>query len=146
MTREAETQVPRGTYVLFLEVAEAAIAVGKLGCFHFRPGVYAYVGSALGSGGLRGRLERHRRSQKRKHWHVDYLLSQACIMDLYVDCSGRRLECRWAQSLRQLPGVQSGPAGFGASDCNCPTHLFYLGNKTAIDWVSVKAVLTAAAL
>ena len=34
-------------------------------------------------------------------------------------------ECRWASVLRALPGASVPLAGFGASDCGCPSHLCF---------------------
>ena len=35
------------------------VPIGKLGVLHMLPGIYVYVGSALGPGGLAARIERH---------------------------------------------------------------------------------------
>jgi Uri superfamily endonuclease len=101
------------------------------------------VGSALGNGGLSARVARHRRSQKRKHWHIDYLLEHARIVDVYADASGRRLECVWSHHLHKFTGIHCGPVGFGASDCRCSTHLFYLGSRSKADVTSIAAGLGA---
>jgi Uri superfamily endonuclease len=91
----------------------------------FRPGWHIYVGSALGSGGLK-RLDRHislaRERNKRPKWHVDYLLTDPQFTLTYVVSSPTTdaLECGLARNLGE-PGV----TGFGCSDCTCPTHLFF---------------------
>ncbi|MET1128535.1 MAG: DUF123 domain-containing protein [Thermoproteota archaeon] len=42
------------------------------------PGVYLYVGSALGPGGLRSRISRHIEGRVRKpHWHIDRLTTSS---------------------------------------------------------------------
>jgi len=110
------------------------IVVGRLGAFPFSRGYYVYVGSALGSGGLPARLARHRRQQKRLHWHIDYLLAHASILGVQTDTSGERLECTWAQQWLVTPGAQVTAPGFGASDCRCPTHLFYVGPREPCIW------------
>jgi sugar fermentation stimulation protein A len=93
------------------------------------PGVYCYVGSALGSGGLAARIRRHHRASKQRHWHVDALLEQARLIGALVIESDERLECRWASWVdRRAPGRVS---GFGASDCRCRSHLFRIGGDTA---------------
>jgi Uri superfamily endonuclease len=130
--------------VLVLDVAECRITVGRLGCVVFPAGLYAYVGSALGIGGLAARVARHRRGEKRRHWHIDYLLDHARIVDVYVDATGRRLECRWSQALLSYAGATEGPRGFGASDCQCRTHLFYLGPRSVADLALVASLLSTA--
>ena len=53
------------------------LAVGKLGTHPFETGYYLYFGSALNS--LEGRLRRHLRSDKKLHWHIDFLSAKATI-------------------------------------------------------------------
>ncbi|MFQ6111832.1 MAG: DUF123 domain-containing protein, partial [Nitrospinota bacterium] len=96
--------------------------IGNLGRLLFHPGHYAYVGSALG--GLRGRLERHLRSEKKTRWHIDYLLRQAAIEAIVACPSEERTECRIA---RALAARFEAVPGFGASDCRCQSHLFFDG-------------------
>jgi hypothetical protein len=66
----------RGTYVLVLQLYQLIkIEIGRLGLISFEPGYYLYTGSALGPGGLSGRISQHLRqkTQKRSHWHIDAL-------------------------------------------------------------------------
>lgn len=117
-----------GTYALYLKLDEGAeISVGRLGVFSFPAGYYVYVGSALGSGGLRARLARHQRRDNKLHWHIDYFLTRASIVGVQVDFSGERLECHWAQLWLRIPGAQIIAPRFGASDCHCIAHLIYAG-------------------
>ena len=114
-----------GTYVVAYALRRRLrLTVGRLGRFEFGPGVYLYVGSARGPGGLRARLGHHWRSAARPHWHVDYLRHAARPIGAALRVSDDPLECRWAGRLAAAPGLEPGPAGFGASDCRCPTHLF----------------------
>lgn len=125
----------RGTYALLLQLdADWQIAIGRLGVFCFPRGYYVYVGSALGSGGLAARLARHRRQQKRLHWHIDYLLAHARIGGVQTDSSGERLECTWAREWLAVPGAQVIAPRFGASECTCPAHLIYLGSRRRDNW------------
>ena len=122
----------RGTYVLILRVlADCTVLVGKLGRWRFRAGYYAYVGSALG--GLRQRLLRHLRADKRLHWHIDYLLGQAEIEEIWIHRGGQRLECEWAQLLHRMAELRPAMPRFGASDCRCPTHLYYAAQRPSCD-------------
>lgn len=119
-----------GTYVLIMRLASAAdIQVGKLGTFHCPAGWYAYVGSALGSGGLAARLTRHRQRNKRGHWHIDYLLAVAELMEAWWAVSLERQECAWARSLLRQPATTVPVPCFGASDCHCPAHLLYFDHR-----------------
>jgi sugar fermentation stimulation protein A len=106
--------------VLLIRLPRAAtIRVGRLGEMRFRAGTYAYVGSAMG--GLRGRLRRHMRLQKRRRWHVDYVLDSARVTAIVTCETEERSECTIAGS---LAGRFWAIPGFGASDCSCPGHLF----------------------
>ena len=67
----------RGVYVLLISVEDRTqIEVGALGLINVEPGMYSYVGSALGShsSSVEGRLSRHYSDHKKMYWHIDYLL------------------------------------------------------------------------
>lgn len=102
-----------------------SIQVGRLGQLRLAPGIYLYVGSALGPGGVRARVDRHLRVSKRLHWHIDYLLPAARPSLLFFVYSEQRLEHRWAGQLCKQLQVEIPLAGFGASDCACPAHLIF---------------------
>jgi Uri superfamily endonuclease len=114
------------------------VTVGRLGRFDFTAGLYVYVGSAFGPGGLAARVGRHLRSGKRLRWHIDYLTCEpgvrtvATITRLQTaaanDVPGICLECDWVRCLLAIPGVEIPARGFGASDCreDCPAHLLRL--------------------
>jgi Uri superfamily endonuclease len=115
-----------GVYQLHLRLSQAArVRVGKLGTFFFPAGRYVYTGSALG--GLERRLSRHRRSEKKLHWHIDYLLCVAQIEEVTTWPASERRECEVNRSALEQPGARVIARGFGSSDCRCPTHLVYLG-------------------
>jgi endonuclease-3 len=120
-----------GTYTLLLSrPAPTAVAVGALGTVDLPAGAYAYTGSALGSGGF-ARVDRHRRVARGdhavRHWHVDYLTGHP-ETDL-VDVVRTRADAECAVA-RALP---DGPvAGFGASDCDCRSHLSHAPSLAAV--------------
>ncbi len=119
-----------GTYCLILyRPAGGRISVGQLGQFEFPAGYYLYVGSALGSGGLAGRLRRHLNPNKRTHWHVDYLSEQAEVVEIWWAAGEARLEHIWATAAGRLPGAAVPVTGFGASDCRCQAHLFHYTDR-----------------
>ena len=128
----------RGTYILALRVTtQRELEVGKLGTISFEPGVYLYVGSALGPGGLAARLGRHMARTVKRYWHIDYLLDAADLLGALGRGDGRRRECEWAAWLfeRGTSCIQS----FGCSDCPCSSHLFFVGGDDSLGHVT-KAV------
>lgn len=111
----------RGTYVLFIHVPyNSVLNIGELGKLSLKAGYYAYVGSALS--GLKKRVGRHLKREKTLHWHIDYLLTRAQVVDVVQAQSETRKECEIARDLiKYFPCVQD----FGSSDCNCRSHLFF---------------------
>jgi Uri superfamily endonuclease len=114
-----------GSYALLLSSAsDANIRVGKLGGMRLRPGFYIYIGSALGPGGVRARVNHHLHASPRPRWHIDYLRAHATAEEVWL-CQGRkRREHLWARFLSSMPGVSVPMPGFGSSDCGCEAHLF----------------------
>jgi len=112
----------KGIYVLIITVARnTSVKVGALGIVEFKRGLYAYVGSAQNN--LNKRLERHQRLEKKRFWHIDYLLANrhANIVKIFHKKDTRSEECRLSTELSK----NGGPIiGFGSSDCNCRSHLF----------------------
>ncbi len=110
---------PRGVYIALFRLARPLrIRVGRLGKIAFKPGLYAYVGSAQRN--LKSRLDRHARRRKPLRWHIDYLSVRATMIAALIFPAGKRWECRLAQRLAAAEPVPS----FGCSDCRCPSHLF----------------------
>jgi Uri superfamily endonuclease len=121
-----------GTYTLLARMLSTPrIAVGRIGVIRFPAGHYAYVGSALGPGGLAARLRRYAAGPRRLHWHIDYLLQHAEVTGALICSDDRRLECRWAAWFDERAAATID--GFGASDCRCRGHLFNLGSKHAAE-------------
>jgi Uri superfamily endonuclease len=114
----------KGVYVLIISVNEnVTVKVGALGKINFEKGLYAYVGSAQTN--LEKRVERHFRKDKRKFWHIDYLLcnSAAKIEKIFYKKAGKAKECEIAEKIsRRGVAIES----FGSSDCKCKSHLFRL--------------------
>jgi Uri superfamily endonuclease len=119
----------KGSYILILRLDQPLhdLPIGRLGRFDFASGIYLYVGSAFGAGGLPARLAYHQRRHKpRPHWHIDYLRAEACLCEAWSVSGGGRLECVWCRALAAHPAVSTPVPGFGSRDTGCPTHLFYL--------------------
>ncbi|PSP88059.1 DUF123 domain-containing protein [Halobacteriales archaeon QS_4_69_34] len=121
--------MPRGTYTLVLERdLGATIEVGALGEHEFPAGWYVYTGSALGPGGF-ARVERHRAvadgENDTRHWHVDHLLGHpGTTIERVVRSEDVDAECAIT---RVLPGRRV--PGFGASDCECGSHLAHADER-----------------
>ena len=113
-----------GVYQLWLRVSvEARVTVGRLGRFNFPAGRYIYTGRA--SRGLRARVERHIRGDRRLHWHIDYLLRrrEVRVERVVLVSENPDDECPVNQT-----AIRNGSLvvpGFGASDCRrgCLSHL-----------------------
>lgn len=110
-----------GVYVIVIELKNSrGIRFGRNFRNLFESGYYAYVGSALSS--LEQRLARHLRPEKKRHWHIDYLLEPGEVRTVIYAATSDRRECTIARNLAQsLPSVKN----FGSSDCGCPSHLFF---------------------
>jgi Uri superfamily endonuclease len=111
----------KGTYLLIMKLPKkTSLMVGKLGVIQFKKGWYVYVGSALN--GLDQRIQRHLRTEKKVHWHIDYLLPFIEIVDIFYKENDQKEECTIAQVLeRNFTHIP----GFGCSDCSCKSHLFH---------------------
>ena len=128
-----------GTYALLLEAtAIQDVPIGKLGVLHMLPGIYVYVGSALGPGGLAARVGRHALREKMLHWHIDYLRAETRLLAVWFARGANHGECRWSRMLKQAAGAQVPLAGFGASDCRCRSHLYYFADFPAADAVRAR--------
>lgn len=111
----------KGIYVLIISVGEdIMVNIGALGNMKFDRGLYAYVGSAQGS--LEKRVERHLGKDKRKFWHIDYLLDNdaAKVLKVFYKKAKKHEECQIAEKVGKA-GVRI--KGFGSSDCRCRSHL-----------------------
>jgi len=122
----------KGSYLLLMELSkDRKISVGKLGEIEFKKGIYVYVGSALN--GIENRLNRHLRKNKKLHWHIDYLLKNAEIIDILYNENDSKQECFIAKQLNDKLSIIS---GFGCSDCRCKSHLFYGSYKQIKDIIA----------
>ena len=128
----------KGTYLLFLEVKkDITTSIGSLGLNRLKKGLYVYVGSALGPGGLRARIDRHLKRDKKLKWHIDYLTANPNveIREIVVFKSKEKLECLLSKTVLENNGDVVIPK-FGSTDCDCPSHLIKIDDKEKL-----KAVL-----
>ena len=94
-----------------------------------------YTGSAYGRSSLSlgGRIQRHLREDKKKRWHIDYLLSadnikiQTIIAAHTTNKKECEINCRLRYGLRAEVAVRR----FGSSDCKgkCGSHLLWWGSR-----------------
>ena len=115
----------KGSYILLIQLPEEqTITIGSLKAIYFLGGYYAYVGSAMG--GFKSRLGRHLKRNKKPQWHIDYLLEKVSVTSVILCESKQRVECTIGQAL----GCQfNSIPGFGASDCQCRSHLFFAADE-----------------
>ncbi|ADD68808.1 protein of unknown function DUF123 [Denitrovibrio acetiphilus DSM 12809] len=116
----------KGVYVLFLECnRNLTVRVGSFGELAVKPGIYAYVGSAFGGGGLKSRLGRHFKTAKKCRWHIDYIRRHMRAKAVWYTNEGVDAEHRTARRFIE-GGAEIPMKGFGSSDCSCISHLFYM--------------------
>ncbi len=121
-----------GTYAIVCEnAASVVLRVGQLGRFALDRGRYLYVGSAHGPGGIRARVTRHLRQEKRLHWHIDYLTAMLPVVYIVAVPGRNPMECAWVGRLAALPDVSVPIRRFGSGDCRegCPAHLLRLPDE-----------------
>jgi Uri superfamily endonuclease len=109
-----------GAYVLAVLLHSAVeVALPGRAPLTLEPGRYLYCGSAHGPGGLRARLGRHMRPDKKVRWHIDRLTTTGEVLGAWIFAGVT--ECDLVAQLNFLPT----PAPrFGATDCKrCPSHL-----------------------
>src|SRR5208337_563227 len=119
-----------GAYALILFCSqEGPVQIGKLGQLQLRRGFYVYVGSAVGPGGVRARIAHHQKLSPRPHWHIDYLRAHTRLHSVWVNYDGRRHEHEWAGAMQRAKEAMIPLRGFGASDCSCPSHLYFFKDR-----------------
>ena len=112
----------RGNYLIVGELKkDRKILVGKLGIINFKKGYYIYVGRAMEN--LTKRIGRHLRKNKKKRWHIDYLVDYLEDLKAIPIRSERNFECEISQDLEKINF--SSIKKFGSSDCLCESHLYY---------------------
>ncbi len=121
----------KGIYILLIDIEKGIeTRIGKLGKINFKKGSYAYIGSAQNN--LRKRVERHFSNNKKKHWHIDYLLlnKNIALQKVFWKKADKQEECKIACFLEKH---EEPIKSFGCSDCKCISHLFKLKNLRKIN-------------
>ena len=112
-----------GAYILLIDLDRPlALDIPTLAPATLPPGRYAYCGSARGPGGIRARVRRHLKPDKKPHWHIDRLTGPGRIVSASGYPDGH--ECTLFTRLLSHPDVTVPVPGFGSTDCrHCPSHL-----------------------
>ncbi|MET1160317.1 MAG: GIY-YIG nuclease family protein [Thermoprotei archaeon] len=121
-----------GVYLLIIRVEKLVkIRVRSGRVFVLEPGMYVYIGSARGFGGIRGRVKRYLVGVGNRFWHIDYLITQpgvklAGIYYMAINKTTIDYESLIASVFREkLYGVK----GFGCSDKSHDySHLYMCGD------------------
>lgn len=147
MRNEVNVKSASGVYVLFLFLQkDNTLRIGKLGKHNFPKGHYTYTGSALGTGAssLKHRVARHLRKEKRKFWHIDYLLAckKTSVEAVVAAGTDEKLECALNSHLKGIEDAEVPVQGFGASDCrdSCGSHLLFFPEMCDIECLVMEAV------
>ena len=113
-----------GIYILLFELPPGTYKTGALGELHLE-GIYAYTGTAQRN--LHSRIKRHLSKDKKLHWHIDYIISKAKWIKVYIkEKAKKQKECETAKKLsKKFKGIKN----FGSSDCKCTSHLFSIDNE-----------------
>jgi len=126
-----------GSYALvFRSLESRQVSVGALGRVELRPGFLIYVGSAFGPGGIRSRVTRHARKNKKLHWHIDYLRRYLSLEEVWLTTAVERMEHVWADCLGARLKVAH--PRLGASDCRCPGHLFFSAERPGVGMIAAR--------
>lgn len=142
MKTRKNSKLNSGIYNLIIFLPSSReINIGKKRLF-FPEGYYVYTGSAHQN--LQSRIKRHLSSNKKFHWHIDYLLEFAKIEEVRIHLFKHPLsplkdenfgkikkECLINQKVKNLKGAKIIHRGFGSSDCQhgCLSHLIYFGKN-----------------
>ncbi len=117
-----------GIYVLVLEIrSRVCLDINSLGKPCIASGLYGYVGSARGFGGIGARLKHHlRKNKKRLWWHIDYLTTRQEVVPIYIIYAetAKDFEEKLANAIATNKCWDVGVLSFGSSDKNSLTHLF----------------------
>ncbi len=97
--------------------------------FSLNPGIYVYIGSAYGPGGLRSRIMRHLRRNKKVFWHVDYLTTNnyvELVGFVIINITSRKSIDLENFLSKQMQKYLEPILGFGCSDKRKDiSHLYY---------------------
>jgi sugar fermentation stimulation protein A len=122
----------KGVYTLIINVKEEfKTKIGALGTIKFKKGIYLYTGSGTGASiSIEDRIKRHAKRNKKKFWHIDYLLSsnKSSLIAAMASKSNKTYECLINNLIvKHFNGEFL--MRFGSSDCFCKAHLIKINSK-----------------
>lgn len=127
---EKQGRANSGLYLILLSLSKPkTLTIGSGKKFELKEGYYIYVGSAKVA--LSKRVERHKRTRKKFHWHIDYIRNISKYENSWQFRNPLISECELAQMIQNI--ANSEVVGFGASDCRCNSHLFYFKENPTFD-------------
>jgi Uri superfamily endonuclease len=118
----------KGIYVFIFRVLnDLNISIGSLGMVYIPQGLYGYIGSARGFGGVKARVLHHiKKNKKRLWWHIDYLTTMPDVAPLYIVFAEtvKDIEYSLSQQMDLAYCWNRYIKGFGSSDKDSYTHLY----------------------
>ncbi len=120
-----------GSYLLAIRLVRfCSLPHGRHAGKTLPAGLYVYAGSARGPGGLRARVHRHLRKEKRLRWHVDALTMAAEDIVALLYPGELPSECDLIEALLECGRFEPALPGLGSSDCRrCPAHALRLKTR-----------------
>ncbi len=117
-----------GIYILEIRLVQnIKVVLVKNKEFDLQQGYYYYVGSAQKN--LQSRVNRHRKKNKKIHWHIDHITSNyfADVLRVYTfENAKKEFECELRELIEKKFNLTHPIKNFGNSDCNkCFSHLLY---------------------
>jgi Uri superfamily endonuclease len=123
----------KGTYALLLRLSKKTVfpIVGPFGKIALPGGLYIYLGSAHGPGGVRGRHAHHARDNSHNpHWHLDYVRHAMDLVEVWATYDPVKRECQWSQLVHTALGGAVPVPGLGSADCDqCEAHFYHFRGK-----------------
>ena len=122
----------KGSYCLLFEVdSDLKVKVRNGRNFQIKRGIYIYCGSAFGGGGVKRRVLRHLKRDKKEHWHIDFLTTrdETEFIGFWI-FEGKRCECEIAGKISNFGEAVK---GFGSTDCRCESHLFKVEDLNPVE-------------
>ena len=121
-----------GVYLLVIKCkSQFKTGIKKFQNVTLPAGFYYYSGSAQKN--LSQRIERHLLREKKIHWHIDHITTNAacCIQKILVfQSKPKSFECNIVAEILKEENTKIILAGFGNSDCNrCESHLLFSGKE-----------------
>ncbi len=118
-----------GIYFLLIHNPESREISTRSRSFTVPRGYFVYVGSAQRN--LSSRLKRHLSTEKNCHWHIDFLLRHARVIEIRIIREAEKSqESILAEKLAEIADFSI--PGFGATDSPAAAHLLGFKAKSRI--------------